>query len=117
MEKNQPTSGLGAWRRSPASRSIAANHSLAALPQGTETLGQTCGFWLDVGERLHGFRVLLSAPLAVVISGAATSRPAPATLLAAMRHPAQAVKLLRVQSCHPAYPALPALHLSRASSR
>lgn len=58
----------------------------------------------------------LSAPLAVAISGAATSRPAPATLLAALRHPAQAVKLLGVQSCHPAYPALPALHLSRASS-
>lgn len=48
--------------------------------------------------------------------GAATSRPVPATLLAALRHPAQAVKLLRVQSRHPACPALPTLHLSRASS-
>lgn len=103
------------WEGSPASRSRAVNHRLAAWPQFTETLRQTCNFCLGVGEVLHGFRVLLSVLLAaaVAISGAATSRPVPATVFAALSHPAQAVKLLLVQSRHPAYPALPALHLSR----
>lgn len=83
-------------RKSRLTQQRGTNHWLAAWRPGRGDSGT--GFWFlgGCGGMHRGLSVLLSASPAGDIPGTAACRPAPATLLAALRHPALAVKLLSV---------------------